>query len=121
MNWAGLLLHQPHYEVAAQQGWDPAAEGVYIAWLWYGSPGSRYGIRPTRRVVEVNGEPTPDLDSFLAVIQDLPDQAAVRVSMKTLDGRDMVQSLELDYQYWPTQVLELEDGVWSRRLLDPKE
>ncbi len=112
-SWAGLLLHEPHEEVEAQQGFK--AEGVYIAWLWYGSPASRYGLRPTRRVVAVDDEPTPDLDAFLEAVKGRGDREAVRVTLEKLDGSVTVQTLKLDLRYWPTQLLQrAEDGTWSR-------
>ena len=66
VSWAGLVLHEPHDDVSAQQGTE--ARGVYIAWLWFGTPAARYGIRPTRRIVKVDDIDTPDLDAFLAAV-----------------------------------------------------
>ena len=31
----------------------------------------------------------------------------------------MVQTLELDLHYWPTQVLTLKDGEWIRQVAPP--
>jgi pro-apoptotic serine protease NMA111 len=113
VSWAGLLLHEPHYEVEAQNGFK--AEGVYVAWLWYGSPASRYSLRPTRRITAVDDTPTPDLDAFLAAVKGRKDRAPVRLTMEKLDGSVAVQTLKLDLQYWPTQVLERQpDGSWKR-------
>ncbi|MEZ4319040.1 MAG: trypsin-like peptidase domain-containing protein [Myxococcota bacterium] len=112
VSWAGLIVHEPHYEVAAQRGIDP--EGVYIAWLWYGSPGARYQIRPTRRILKVDDTPTPDLDAFLAAVRGLSDREAVRLTMKGLNGAEQVQTLKMDLQYWPTQVFEVQEGRWER-------
>jgi S1-C subfamily serine protease len=113
VSWAGLLLHEPHEEVEAQQGF--VAEGVYIAWLWYGSPGSRYGLRPTRRIVAIDDVPTPNLDALLAAVAGRGDRDAVRVTLEKLDGSEMVQTLKLDLQYWPTQVFRRgAEGHWIR-------
>lgn len=114
-SWAGMILHEPHREVAAQQGIE--ADGVYVAWLWYGSPGARYGIRPTRRIVQVDDVPTPDLDSFLAAVEGKKDRESVRLTMHALDGSVRVNTLKLDLRFWPTQVLELADGEWTRTTL----
>lgn len=115
VSWAGTLLHTPHAAVAEQRGIAP--EGVYIAWYWYGSPAARYGLRATRRIIEVNGQPTPDLDSFLSVVADVPDRGAVRLQTEDLDGRREVATLELDLTYWPTWELVREGGGWVRREL----
>lgn len=113
VSWAGLVLHEPHDEVAAQQGTD--AHGVYIAWLWFGTPAARYGIRPTRRIVKVDDVDTPDLDSFLAAVATRGDREPVRLTLEKLDGSEMVATLKLDLQYWPTEIIELVDGRWVRR------
>ncbi|MBX2801548.1 MAG: trypsin-like peptidase domain-containing protein [Myxococcales bacterium] len=113
VSWAGLIVHEPHFEVEAQKGIE--AEGAYIAWLWYGSPAQRYGIRPTRRIVQVDDVPTPDLDSFLAAVRHKRDREPVRLLLEKADGSEVVQTLKLDLHYWPTQVLQLVDGDWQRR------
>lgn len=112
VSWAGLTLHAPHYEVEAQQGIE--AQGVYIAWLWYGSPAHRYALRPTRRIIAIDDTPTPDLDAFLAAVRGKADRAPVRVTMEALDGAILVHTLKLDEKYWPTQVYVLENGRWTR-------
>ncbi len=120
VSWAGLLLHEPHYEVEAQQGFK--AEGVYVAWLWYGSPASRYGLRPTRRIVAIDDTPTPDLDALLEAVKGRADRDAVRVSLEKLDGGTTVQTLKLDLKYWPTQVFQRgDDGHWTRTTLPAPE
>jgi hypothetical protein len=118
VSWAGLVLHEPHDEVAAQRG--VADRGVYIAWLWFGTPAARYGIRPTRRIVAVDDVPTPDLDAFLAAVAGVRDRQSVRLTMEKLDGGVVVSTLKLDLQYWPTEEIELEHPsggppVWVRR------
>jgi S1-C subfamily serine protease len=112
VSWAGLLIHEPHFEVEQQQGIP--APGVYIAWLWYGSPGARYGIRPTRRIIQVNGKATPDMGAFLEAVQGQADREPVRLLMEGLDGSTRVGTLKLDLQYWPTQIFAFENGEWSR-------
>jgi S1-C subfamily serine protease len=110
--WAGLLLHDPHHEVAAQQGLEPS--GVYVADYFYGSPGHRYKLRATWRIVEVNGEPVADLDAFLDAVSDLPDGASVKVTVQDLQGQPMVRTMTLDTVYWPAQEFRYADGAWSR-------
>ncbi len=112
VEWAGLLLHEPHHDALVQHAIPDA--GVYIAWLWFGSPAATHGIRPTRRILEVNGLQTPDLDAFLAAVAPIADAAPVRLTLASLDGRITVDTLELDSSYWPTQVFEMRDGRWTR-------
>lgn len=113
VNWAGLVLHEPHVDVAAQQGID--APGVYVAWLWFGAPAARYNIRPTRRIVSVDGVPTPNLTAFLAAVATARDRQPMRLMLEKLDGTELVATLKLDLQYWPTEEIALVDGAWVRR------
>ncbi|MCB9778221.1 MAG: trypsin-like peptidase domain-containing protein [Alphaproteobacteria bacterium] len=112
VSWAGTLLHEPHDAIPEQRGLVP--NGVYVAWYWYGSPAARYGLRATRRILEVNGTPTPDLDTFLAAVGDLADGGAVRLKTADLDGRMEVDTLKVDLTYWPTWELRRTDAGWQR-------
>jgi S1-C subfamily serine protease len=113
--WAGMIVHEPHYEIAAQRGMNP--EGVYVAWMWYGSPASRYGLRATRRILAINDEPIPDLDTFFAVVGSIDGSESVRVLMEGLDGSQRIDTLRLDQHYWPTEVVQREGDGWSRKPL----
>jgi S1-C subfamily serine protease len=116
VSWAGLVLHAPHLEVASQQ--DVPRDGVYVAWLWYGSPAARYGVRPTRRIVEVDGERVADLDAFLALVRDHDPAKPVRLKLAGLDGKVQVATMKLDPMYWPTWLFERKNGEWSRTRID---
>ncbi|MCB9760016.1 MAG: trypsin-like peptidase domain-containing protein [Alphaproteobacteria bacterium] len=113
VSWSGMLLHAPHREVSAQRGLDPT--GVYIAWYWYGSPAHRYGFRPTRRIIEVDGVPTPDLDTFLEVVAEKQDRDSVRILMLDLDDKPQMATLKVDLRYWPTRAFELTEDGWQMR------
>ena len=113
--WAGMLLQAPPRAISAQRGIAP--EGVYISWFWYGSPANRYGLRATRRILAVDGHPTPDLDALLALVSDKPDRGAVRLKTEDLDGKVDVITLKLDLQYWPTYELIREPEGWRRKLV----
>ncbi len=110
--WSGLLLQAPHDALASQRGIAP--EGVYVALWWYGSPADRYGVRATRRIVEVDGQPTPDLDAFLAAVADRPDRDSVRLKTIDLSDKVAVTTLKLDLAFWPTsELVRGDDGAWS--------
>mgnify|MGYP000598250868 CR=1 FL=1 len=47
------------------------------------------------------------------------DGSAVRLTLEKFDGSVSVSALRLDLQYWPTQLFERSDGVWSRREIAP--
>jgi hypothetical protein len=74
VSWAGALLQPPHRAMAAQRGIEPT--GVFVAFHAFGSPASRNGLGSGRRIVEVDGRPTPDLDAFLEVVAGRADREA---------------------------------------------
>ncbi|MCB9681876.1 MAG: trypsin-like peptidase domain-containing protein [Alphaproteobacteria bacterium] len=110
--WAGLLVHAPHLEVALQQGLAP--EGAYLAWYWYGSPGARDGLRPTRRIVRIDDTPIATLDDFLAAVATLDPAKPVVLTLEDLDGTVTVRPLELDLDYWPTEIIAWTPEGWKR-------
>jgi S1-C subfamily serine protease len=113
--WAGSLLQAPHRAMAAQRGIPPT--GVFVAYYAYGSPATRYGLWAGRRIVEVDGRPTPDLDAFLAEVAGRPDRSAVRLKTVSWNGQVEVITLKLDNRYWPTYELTREDDGWLRASL----
>ncbi len=114
--WAGATLQAPHRAMIAQRGMPP--EGVYVGYFAYGSPATRYGLFPGRRIVEVDGIPTPDLDAFLKVVSGRPDRSAIRLRTITWNNAPEVITLKLDRHYWPTYEVKRTDGGWVRRDLE---
>jgi S1-C subfamily serine protease len=97
--WAGALLQAPYRDMAAQRGVEPY--GVYVAFFSYGSPASRYGLLAGRRITEVDGAPTADLDAFIAAVRGKRDREAVRLTTVNWNGFTEVLTLKLDRTYWP--------------------
>jgi S1-C subfamily serine protease len=114
--WAGATLQAPQRAIAAQRGIAPY--GVYVAFFSYGSPSARYGLYPGRRIVEVDGVPTPDLDAFLKAVGGRPDRASLR--LKTLNWNDAadVITLKLDKHYFPGYEVRRTEAGWERHLLE---
>jgi S1-C subfamily serine protease len=110
--WAGAVLHSPHRAMSAQRGIPP--EGVFVAYFSYGSPATRYGLFAGRRIVEVDGRPTPDLDAFIAAVRGRADRSALRLKTITWNGTTEVITLKLDLHYWPTDELRLTPDGWQR-------
>ena len=100
VQWAGATLHAPHRAMSAQRGVVP--QGVYVAFFSYGSPATRYRLHPGRRIVEVDGQPTPDLDAFLKVVAGRPDRSSVRLRTLSWNNVPEVITLKLDRHFWPT-------------------
>ncbi|MCJ7557989.1 MAG: trypsin-like peptidase domain-containing protein [Gammaproteobacteria bacterium] len=116
VSWAGALLQAPHRALSAQRGNEPV--GVYVSFFNFGAPASRYGLVAGRRILEVDGVATPDLDVFLAQVSGKTDRESLRI--KTINWNDQVDvlTLKLDKHYWPSYELRKIDGVWRREELD---
>jgi S1-C subfamily serine protease len=110
--WAGATLQASHRALAAQRGIAP--RGVFVAYYLYGSPASRSGLWAPRRIVEVDGKPTPDLDAFLAAVGGKPDRTAVLLKTLTWNNAVEVLTLKLDQHYWPTYDLRRTQAGWER-------
>jgi hypothetical protein len=70
--WAGATLQAPHRAMAAQRGIAPY--GVFVSFFFYGSPATHYGLYAGRRITEVDGQPTADLDAFIKAVSGKPDR-----------------------------------------------
>lgn len=116
VQWAGATLQAPHRAMSAQRGIAP--EGVYVGYFSYGSPATRYGLYPGRRIVEVDGVSTPDLDAFLAAVTGRPDRASVRLRTITWNNAPEVITLKLDKHYWPAYELRRTEQGWERKSLE---
>jgi S1-C subfamily serine protease len=116
VQWAGATLQAPFRAMRAQRGIPPI--GVYVDYFAYGSPAARYGLYPGRRIVQVDGTPTPDLDAFLRAVAGRPDRSSLRLTTITWNNAPEVITLKLDKHYWPAyELLKTPDG-WARHSLD---
>jgi S1-C subfamily serine protease len=102
--------------MSAQRGITPT--GVYVGYFSYGSPATRYGLYPGRRIVEVDGTPTPNLDAFLTAVTGRPDRASLRLKTITWNNAPEVITLKLDKHYWPAYELVRNGQGWERRTLE---
>jgi S1-C subfamily serine protease len=118
--WAGATLQAPHRAMAAQRGIAPY--GVFVSFFFYGSPATHYGLYAGRRITEVDGQPTADLDAFIKTVGGKPDRASLRLTTVSWNGQTDVITLKLDKHYWPAYELDRQpDGSWARTALDPPE
>ncbi|MEC8194573.1 MAG: trypsin-like peptidase domain-containing protein [Myxococcota bacterium] len=114
--WGGASFQTPHLALAQQRGQDQ--EGVYVAYWWRGSPAGRFGLRPMRRVVAVDGAPTPDLDAFVEAVRNKRSGDAIRLVTLDLRGVRRMITLEADTHYWPLMELRRTEDGWTRRAID---
>ena len=116
VQWAGATLQAPFQSMRAQRGIPPV--GVYVDYFAYGSPSARYGLYPGRRIVQVDGQPTPDLDAFIRAVAGRADRSSLRLTTITWNNAPDVITLKLDKHYWPAyELLRTPDG-WARHPLD---
>ncbi len=113
VSWAGAIFHRQQREIAAQRGRND--EGLYVSWIWKGSPAAHYGIYPSGLLVELEGVAISDLDGFVARLNGIAGQASVRVKMVSLSGKERMLTLKLDHQYWPAfELRHDETNGWKR-------
>lgn len=118
--WAGATLQAPHRDLAAQRGIAPY--GVFVSFFFYGSPATHYGLYAGRRITEVDGQPTADLDAFIRAVGGKPDRASLRLKTVSWNGQTDVITMKLDKHYWPAyELTRQKDGTWIRTDLDPEE
>jgi len=118
--WAGATLQAPHRAMAVQRGIAPY--GVFVSFFFYGSPATHYGLYAGRRITEVDGQPTGDMDAFIKVVRGKPDRASLRLKTLSWNGQTDVITLKLDKHYWPAYELDRQgDGSWTRIALDPPD
>lgn len=110
--WSGLIIQSPHYAVRSLGYMPEEGGGVYISRWAYGSPAHKYGLRATLWIVEVNDVPTPDLDAFLRVVNDLQSGDFVRLRTRDLATKCKVFTLKTDYHYWPSIELIRKGTQW---------
>jgi pro-apoptotic serine protease NMA111 len=101
--------------LAVQRG--VGSGGVYVSFFNFGSPASRYGLFAGRRIVAVDGEPTPDLESFARVASALGNKESVRLNTMTFNDVPEVITLKLDPVYWPSYELRRDGHDWRRMAL----
>lgn len=113
VSWAGAIFHRQQREIAAQRGRDE--KGLYVSWIWKGTPAAHYGLVPTSLLTELEGVAISDLDGFITRLKEIADHESVRIKMLSLNGKETMLTLKLDNQYWPVFELRYsdEDG-WQR-------
>lgn len=111
--WSGTYLQVPHRAAALQRGIAP--EGVWVAYYLFGSPASRYGLKPTSRIVKVEGNPVNSLEDFIALVKNVAHQDALRLTLLDRDDRVKVMTLRVDREHWPMREFFYRHQQWQWR------
>ncbi len=115
VSWAGANFQEPHQEIGYLKGVDFA--GVYVAGTEQGSPARWDGLYRNRFVTHVDGEAVNNLDDFVAIIRQKPQDAVTRLSIVSISGRKSIVTVSPEYNFWPTfEVKRTADG-WQRQNL----
>ncbi|KAI0899750.1 Pro-apoptotic serine protease NMA111 [Annulohypoxylon nitens] len=107
ISFCGAVLHVPHLAVRQQISKLPSE--VYVSARSRGSPAKHYGLAPTNFITHVNGEPTPDLKTFLEHVVKVPDNTYFRLKAMTFDNQPWVITMKKNEHYFPT-VEWIKDG-----------
>ena len=114
VDWAGMVLHEPHPEVELWAGRE--LSGVYVSRYWYGGPNQLARMKAAQLVFEVDEQPVASLDDLLAVIGEVEDREVVTLrSIRLSDLEELSYSLRMDLTHFPTRELVYEDGAWVER------
>lgn len=100
VSFCGAVLHRPHQ--AVRQQISKLHSEVYVSSRIRGSPAYQYGVAPTNFITHVNGQPTPDLDSFIAATRQIPDNTYFRLKAVTFDCVPWVITMKKNDHYFPT-------------------
>ncbi|KAB5577740.1 Pro-apoptotic serine protease NMA111 [Coniochaeta sp. 2T2.1] len=110
VSFCGAILHRPHH--AVRQQISKLYSEVYVSARTRGSPAYQYGLAPTNFITHVNNKPTPDLESFLAAVVDIPDNTYFRLKAVTFDSVPWVVTMKKNEHYFPTM-------EWLKDTSDP--
>jgi S1-C subfamily serine protease len=112
VSWAGALIQAPHRELAVQRG--VGSGGVYVSFFNFGSPASRSGLYAGRRIMAIDGQPTPDIDTFVKVAASVAGHDSVRLNTMSFNDVPEVITMRLDPEYWPSYELKRDGYEWRR-------
>ncbi|KAI3994634.1 hypothetical protein MKX01_027524 [Papaver californicum] len=107
ISWCGYFVREPPRAVKLG--------GVYVDGWCKGSPAQMFCPTNKKCIVEVNGKPTLNLDSFLEVATELEQGELVSVRAVRLNETQEEFTLEVDDHYWPLWELEFypSTGIWN--------
>ncbi|VAW61472.1 hypothetical protein MNBD_GAMMA08-1753 [hydrothermal vent metagenome] len=115
VQWAGALIQAPHREIALQRGIKP--QGVYVSFVFHGSPADRSNLSSLLRIVEFNEEPVSNLSQFKELILKYKDDKFVQLKVLDLINRESVISLRQNIYYWPGREIVKKNNEWSSGVL----
>lgn len=116
--FAGCVLQAPHH--AVRQAMTILPSHVYCTFRGQSSPATQYGISGTNFITHVNEFETPDLETFIKIVKEIPDNTYCKIRLMTFDNVPFAISLKTNYHYFPTTELRknVQTGKWQEREFD---
>jgi len=111
--WGGALVQDPYRELSSQRGIKP--KGVYVSYVYSGSPANRSGLGALLRIVEFNGEKVENLNAFKQLIKKYKNDKFIQLKVLDLINRESVISLRQNNYYWPSRTIVRKEGEWGSR------
>ena len=87
IHWCGAQLQEPHRNVRELGFLPEEGSGVFVSRWHHGSPAQTYGLFALNWIVEVDGKRTPDLETFVRVVQGLSGDRFVPIRLVSLDTK----------------------------------
>jgi len=113
VQWSGALIQEPYREISLQRGIKP--EGVYVSYIFHGSPANRSDLGALLRIVEFNGEAVENLDSFVQLTKKYRSEKFIQLKVLDLINRESVISLKQNVYYWPGREIVKSNNEWMSR------
>ncbi|KAK2757567.1 hypothetical protein FQN54_004536 [Arachnomyces sp. PD_36] len=108
--FCGAVIQKPHH--AVRQQISKLHSEVYVSARSRGSPSYQYDLSPTNFITAVNGQPTPDLDSFVKEVSKIPDNTYFRLKAITFDNVPWVVTMKKNDHYFPMSEYIKEPAGW---------
>ncbi|ODV79443.1 Pro-apoptotic serine protease NMA111 [Suhomyces tanzawaensis NRRL Y-17324] len=111
--WAGAILQIPHFGV--RQIMENIPSQVYVTRKSAGGPATQYGIATNSFITHVNDVETKELQTFMDVVKDIPDNTYIKLRLVSFDNVPMAISIKTNYHYFPTSEMKRVNGVWEEK------
>ncbi|CAH6719920.1 pro-apoptotic serine protease Nma111p [[Candida] jaroonii] len=109
--WCGAIIQRPHLGVLQQMEKIPSE--VYVTHRSSGGPALQYGLASVSFITHINDIETPDLETFINVVKDIPDNTYTKIRVVSFDMVPVAISIKTNYHYFPTSEFKKEEGVWK--------
>lgn len=114
--WCGSLIQEPH--IGVRQLMDSIPSQVYVAKKMSGGPMEQYGIQTGVFITHVDDKETKDLETFISVVKQIPDNSYVKLSLVSYDHVPGAVSIKTNYHYFPMGEMQRDDATEKWREID---